>query len=309
MDAVDVDVEAVADELYGLAPGRFTEARDAHAARARKAGQAQAAKAITGLRRPTRAAYASNLLVRRRPQEVAAFLELGEALRRAQHSLDGTRLKALSHQRHAVVAALARTARQLAEEEGQAVGDSAAHEVEQTLHAALADPDSAERWSGGRLSTALEPPVGFTGLPAEAPARPPAPVDDAERPAAKPKPFPARPPAPVHDAERPAAKPKPSRAERLRRARSAEETRSEAEARESELRAAEQEQRDHDRTLAEADARVTELERRLREARAVRADARRALAEAADRARGAAREAAAARRKADDAAADLPAEP
>ncbi|MFJ3203107.1 hypothetical protein [Streptomyces sp. NPDC086989] len=285
---MDVDVEAVADELYGLAPGRFTEARDAHAARARKAGQAQAAKAITGLRRPTRAAYASNLLVRRRPQEVAAFLELGEALRRAQHSLDGTRLQALSHQRHAVVAALARTARQLAEEEGQAVGDSAVHEVEQTLHAALADPDSAERWSGGRLSTALEPPVGFTGLPAAAPARPQAPVDDAERPVAKPE---------------------PSRAERRRRARSAEETRSEAEAREAELRAAEREQRDHDRTLAEADARVTELERRLREARAVRDDARRALAEAAERARDAAREAAAARRKADDAAADLPAEP
>ncbi|MFE2142568.1 hypothetical protein ACFXA3_12600 [Streptomyces sp. NPDC059456] len=284
---MDVDVEAIADELYGLVPGRFTEARDAQAARARKAGQPQAAKAITGLRRPTRAAYASNLLVRRRPQEVAAFLELGDALRRAQRSLDGTQLKALSHERHAVVAALARTARQLAGEEGQSLGDGAVHEVEQTLHAALADPDAAGRWSGGRLSTALEPPVGFTGLPAVAPVRPQAPAGDTQRPAARPK---------------------PSRAEQRRRVRRAEETRAEAEARASELRAAEQERRDHERALAGADARVAELDRQLREARAVRADARRALAEAAGRARDAARESAAARRRA-DAAADLPADP
>lgn len=273
---VDVDVEAVADELYGLAPGRFTEARDAQAARARKAGRAQAARAIAGLRRPTRAAYASNLLVRRRPEEAAAFLELGEALRQAHRSLDGTQLKALSHQRHVVVAALARTARQLAEAEGQAVSESAVHEVEQTLHAALADPDAAELWSSGRLSTALDPPVGFSALPAAAPVRPQATAPDADRAAEQ------------------------------RRARLAERARAEAEAdaeaRETEQRAAEQEQRDRDRAVAEADTRVADLERRLREARAGRTEARRALAGAADRARDAARAASEARRKADAAA-------
>ncbi|MFK0232618.1 hypothetical protein [Streptomyces vinaceus] len=280
---MDVDVDVVADELYGLAPERFTEVRDERAARARKAGQSGAAKAIAALRRPTRAAYASNLLVRRRPEEVAAFLELGEALRRAQRSLDGGRLQALSHQRHAVVAALARTARQLAEEEGRAVSEGVAHEVEQTLRAALADPGAAEQWSGGRLTAGLSPPVGFTGLPEKAPVRP-----RSDRPAKQkqkrkqmqmqmqmqkqqqPEPEPEQRP-----------KPEPSREAERRRAR-AERARAEAAAREAELRAAEKE-------LAEADARVAALERQLREARTGRSEARRALSGATDRAREAAR--------------------
>lgn len=286
VDVVDVDVDAVADELYGLVPARFTEARDEQAARARKAGQAQAARAIAGLRRPTRAAFASNLLVRRRPKEAAALLELGEALRQAHRSLDGTQLKDLSHQRHVVVAALARTAGQLAEEEGQAVSESTAREVEQTLHAVLADPDAAEQWSGGRLTTALTPPVGFTSLPATAPARPRPGVCDADGP--------AKPEAPRAAAQRRA------RLEQARRA--AEETRIEATARETELRRAEQEQRDHERVLAAAESRVAELERQLREARTGQTDARRALAEATARARDAARVAHAAHRRADAAA-------
>ncbi|MEU8840500.1 hypothetical protein AB0D97_15420 [Streptomyces roseus] len=266
---VDVDVDAVADELYGLAPERFTEARNEQAARARKVGQAGAAKAIAALRRPTRAAYASNLLVRRRPEEVAAFLELGEALRRAQRSLDGGRLKALSHQRHVVVAALARTARQLAEEEGRAVGEGVVHEVEQTLHAALADSEAAVQWSGGRLSTGLDPPVGFTGLPETAPVRPPP-----ERPAKQKQEQRRKEPTPEPEPE---PEPEPSREVEQRRAR-AERARAEAAARAAELRAAEQ-------VLAEADERVAELERQLREARTARTEARRARSAAADRAR------------------------
>ncbi|WP_133895745.1 hypothetical protein [Streptomyces sp. KS 21] len=302
---VDADVDAVADELYGLVPARFTEVRDERAAKARKDGQAQAARAIAGLRRPTRAAFASNLLVRRRPKEVAAFLELGAALRRAHRSLDGTQLKDLSHQRHVVVAALARTARQLAEEEGQAVSESVAHEVEQTLHAALADPDAAEQWSSGRLATALTPPVGFTGLPATAPVRPQPAVTRTEAP---PKPKPKPKPTPK-------STPKPSRAAEQRRARheqarrKAEETGAEATAREAELREAERGQRDHEQALAEADARVAELERQLRGARTGRTEARRALAEATGRVRDAARAAGAARHNADAAAdrlAELP---
>ncbi|THA31202.1 hypothetical protein [Streptomyces sp. A1547] len=298
---VDADVDAVADELYGLVPARFTEVRDERAAKARKDGQAQAARAIAGLRRPTRAAFASNLLVRRRPKEVAAFLELGAALRRAHRSLDGTQLKDLSHQRHVVVAALARTARQLAEEEGQAVSESVAHEVEQTLHAALADPDAAEQWSSGRLATALTPPVGFTGLPAMAPVRPQPAVTRTEAPP-KPKPKPKPTPQPSRAAEQRRARHEQAR-------RKAEETGAEATAREAELREAERGQRDHEQALAEADARVAELERQLRGARTGRTEARRALAEATGRVRDAARAAGAARHNADAAAdrlAELP---
>ncbi|MBO0715666.1 MAG: hypothetical protein J2P59_12980, partial [Acidimicrobiales bacterium] len=78
-----MEVDAVADELYGLLPGEFTPARNARAADARRQGDREAAEAIMGLRRPTTGAWLANLVVRRYRQEVHELLELGEAMRRA----------------------------------------------------------------------------------------------------------------------------------------------------------------------------------------------------------------------------------
>ncbi len=157
-----MDLESVIDELYELRPQDFTAARDARAAEARKEGDRELAARIKELRRPTLSAWASNLLVRRQPDKVQPLISLGEGLREAHRSLDGGHLRELSRQQHALVGALAREARQLAQAEGQPVGDAAQHEIEDTLHAVLADPQSAEEWAAGHLARPLDAPVGFT---------------------------------------------------------------------------------------------------------------------------------------------------
>jgi hypothetical protein len=157
-----MDLESVADELYGLLPDEFVEARGRHAAAARKAGNRELADRIGALRRPTQSAWTSNLFVRAHPDQVTRMLELGEGLRQAHRELDPEQLRALSRQRHTLVGELARQARQLAADAGHPVGDAAQQEVEATLHAVLADPQAAQEWASGRLVK----PLSATGFPA-----------------------------------------------------------------------------------------------------------------------------------------------
>jgi len=163
----DPDEEAVLDELYGLRPDRFTTARTQYATHARQAGDRALAGRITALRRPTLAAWASNQLVRSHPEQVEPILRLGESLRRAHRDLDGGQLRELTGQQRALVHALTTQARQLAATAGQSLQEAAVHEVEQTLHAALADPEAAQRWAGGRLARALSTSVDLTGSTSE----------------------------------------------------------------------------------------------------------------------------------------------
>ncbi|MFF8833224.1 hypothetical protein [Streptomyces sp. NPDC015131] len=166
-----MDLDTITDELYGLRPDRFTAARNARAAEARKDGDRALANAVRALRRPTLAAWVSNLLVRERPDETTSLAALGEGLRRAHHELDGERLRELSRKQHVLVAALARQARQLAADAGQEVGEDVQHEVEATLHAVLADPAAAEEWATGRLVRPLSAPVGFAAALTDVPPR------------------------------------------------------------------------------------------------------------------------------------------
>ncbi|MEV5545730.1 hypothetical protein AB0L35_06225 [Streptomyces sp. NPDC052309] len=155
------DVESVLDELYATPPTDFVSRREAQAAAARTAGHAEDARRIHAARRPTRAAWAANLLLRSQPQESTRFLELGQALREAHRTLDAAGLKELSAQRRSIVSALSRQAARLARDAGQPLSDAAQREVESTLRAVLADPDAADRWAGGRLESALTPPSAF----------------------------------------------------------------------------------------------------------------------------------------------------
>ncbi|MCW8382395.1 hypothetical protein [Streptomyces justiciae] len=95
-----MDVEEAIDALYGLPPGEFVAARDARAAEARRAKDATAARRIAALRRPTLAAWASNLFVRQRPDETARLLELRETLRQAHRTLNAGQLRQASCQQH-----------------------------------------------------------------------------------------------------------------------------------------------------------------------------------------------------------------
>jgi hypothetical protein len=158
-----VDLETVADELYGLRPEEFTAARNERARAARSSGDRRLAARIAALRRPSLAAWASNLLVRgQRSEVVEPLLRLGEALRAAQDALDGEQLRELTRQQRQLVTALGREAMRLAAGAGHPIGEAVQREVEQTLRAVLADPDAAREWSTGRLTQPLTAPTGFT---------------------------------------------------------------------------------------------------------------------------------------------------
>ncbi|OEU88749.1 hypothetical protein DB35_21070 [Streptomyces abyssalis] len=168
-----MELDEVTDELYGLRPQEFTAARDDRAQRARADGQRELAKQIRALRRPTIAAWASNLLVREQGEQVAPLLRLGEELRGAHRNLDGDELRLLSRRQHQLVNALSKEAERLASQDGVPLGPQAQQEVAQTLHAVLTDPDAAQEWAAGRLSKPLAATAGFDAAArevAEAPA-------------------------------------------------------------------------------------------------------------------------------------------
>src|ERR687884_2035572 len=158
---MDADgVEDVAQRLYGLLPEEFTAARDQAAREARANGDRARAAAIAGLRRPSLAAWLVNALVRHRQDEVEQLLALGEAMRSAQQGLEGDQLRALARQRQQVLAAIGRQARALARELGHPVSEDVGQEVEQTLGAAMSDPEVAEAVRSGRLTS----PTSYAGL-------------------------------------------------------------------------------------------------------------------------------------------------
>lgn len=152
----------VAEELYALAPGEFTAARNQRAKEAKAAGDPDLAKEIGRLPKPSAAAWAVNLLARQRTEVLRQVVDLGEAFRTAQDDLDRDTLKELSRQRQDLIRSVAAAAGALAEDNGQRLPAAATVEVEHTLQAAMADPDAAAAVLTGRLvrtlsSTGVEP--------------------------------------------------------------------------------------------------------------------------------------------------------
>ncbi len=172
-----MDLDEVADELYAVVPGDFVAARTEAARRARAAGDRALAQRIAALGKPSTAAWACNALVREQPEEIAGLVELGDLLREAQESLAGDQLRALGSQRSRLLAALTRQARGVAARLGHPLSDAVADQVEQTLRAALTDPDAGEALLAGRLTGALAPTgTGLGSRPDLRVVPPPAPT-------------------------------------------------------------------------------------------------------------------------------------
>jgi hypothetical protein len=150
--AVADRVAAAAAELYGADPEAFTERRKALAASAKSAGGSDAAAAIAALRKPTRAAWVVNRLARADPDAAARLADLAAALRAAEQSRDGPRLRELSAERGALIDAL--TARALAAAGVHDPPTALRDEVAATLTAALADPGTAADFAAGTLTKA-----------------------------------------------------------------------------------------------------------------------------------------------------------
>ncbi|MFI8962582.1 hypothetical protein ACIGO8_10730 [Streptomyces sp. NPDC053493] len=282
-----MDIDEVITELYGLPPADFVAARDAWAAAARKDKDADGARRIAALRRPSLAVWAMNLLARGRPEQAGRLLELGATLREATRTLDAAQLREASRRQHQIIAALAREAGVLAADEGRPVGAAVLTEVEGMLHTVLADPEVAERWAAGRLTEAPDPVVGFAfdAMPTTPPRAP-------DRTAATAKEKRKKKEEHEEEERRKREQEREQREQEREQREREEEARRRREQAEVEARTAEAAHAEAARRAQEADARVTDLEQRLAEARRDRAEARSAadtLRRRAEKARHAAR--------------------
>ncbi|MDX6319649.1 MAG: hypothetical protein QOD35_3049 [Nocardioidaceae bacterium] len=151
-----MDFEAIADELYGLAPEDFTGARNERVKQARTAKDRPLADRIASLRKPTMAAWVTNALVRSHGEEVELLLELGRELRDVMADIEGDELRELTRQRYQLVSALVQQARSLAQARGRRITDEVAQAVRTTLEATLSNQDSADAVAGGRLTDGLQ---------------------------------------------------------------------------------------------------------------------------------------------------------
>jgi hypothetical protein len=185
-------VTAAVAELYGADPEEFTARRKELADEARAAGDRDASKEITALRKPTRAAWVVNRLARADPGAPERLAALADGLRAAAEAGDGRKLRELSARRGSLIDGLAGQALDAA-----GVADPPAglrEEVVATLTAALGDPETAERLAAGTLTRASQwagfsafAPPGFGTAPETA-------DEDTAEPAASAAPSPA--PAP-----------------------------------------------------------------------------------------------------------------
>jgi hypothetical protein len=144
----------IADRLYAEPLTRFTPARDAAAKEVAGADKELAAQ-VKALKKPSVAAWAVNLLVRREGDQIDQVLALGGQLRAAAESMAGEELRALTRQRRQLTNALAGTARDLAREQDVRLTSAVVDQVEGMLTAAMLDPVAAGVVRSGLVLTAF----------------------------------------------------------------------------------------------------------------------------------------------------------
>ena len=157
-----MDLDAVADELYGLPLDEFISARTRREKQATDTDDRELAADIHRLAKPNAVAWLVNQLVRHCHADVLAVLELGSRMREATANLSGD-LRELSRQQHHVIRALVQQAEQLATAAGRQVSAGTARSLEATFYAALADSGAADAVATGRLTAGLST-AGFAGL-------------------------------------------------------------------------------------------------------------------------------------------------
>jgi hypothetical protein len=272
-----VRLSDIAAELYQLPPADFVAARDEHARTLRRAGARELAEEVRRLRRPALAAWLVNLLVGAERPALEELVEVGARMRAASAAADPG-LRALTDDRRRRVAALTRSAGQLA---GRRVPAGVLVEVTATLEAATADPAASDAVRSGRLVQPLAY-AGFGPLPEAAAA-----VGGGDLPK---KSVPTK-PAPTKRAPRTVP---PERAQASREARELAGAADDAQrAYEASTTQAERAATD----VAQAEAVVREARDALAETQSQRREANRAQREAEVRARRAHADAAAARQR------------
>ncbi len=155
-----MDFEEAADTLYAASAADFIATRNELAKQLKADGDQLGSTRLKAMRKPTVAAWITNLVARKLPDELDDLLALGDEFREATADLDGARLRELTPRRHRLLDKLAKDAARLAGEEGQKVSADVAQKLRETLDAALVDPAAGDAVREGRLSSALRH-VGF----------------------------------------------------------------------------------------------------------------------------------------------------
>jgi hypothetical protein len=155
-----VDFEEAADALYAAPAADFIATRNELAKQLKADGDQLGSTRLKAMRKPTVAAWVTNLVARTLPDELDDLLALGDEFRQATADLDGDRLRELTPKRHQMLDKLSKEATRLADEEGQKVSADVGQKLRETLDAALIDPAAGDAVREGRLSSALRH-VGF----------------------------------------------------------------------------------------------------------------------------------------------------
>jgi hypothetical protein len=176
------DANVRAGGLYGLPLEEFTPARNALAAELKAEDDREGAAAVRALRKPSRAAWAVNRLVRSEPELVEALLGAGGELRQAhRQAASGQGAEQLRAAADAERAAVERLIARAPEVLGAAPAPALADAMRNTLHAASSDDEARELVRQGRVVEAMRP-IGLGPAPAAPRAgRATAPARDADR--------------------------------------------------------------------------------------------------------------------------------
>lgn len=263
-----VDFDTVADDLYAGEPASFVASRTAAARAAKSEGDAELARRIQALRKPTTAAFFVNRLARDGSPALAELSDLGDRLRAAHASLAGDQLRELAQRRAELVRSVLRDAPDLS--------DSVAREVEETLETVVADPAVARLVLAGRLtSVAHQDADQWLSLPASSSASAKKKPTLAAAPAKKPAPAKENPRRKQADEKAAREKSEKDRATQERERAAREEWQRKASAATRERAEASRTLVRTERIAEQADARLSELRARLADAedRAARAAA------------------------------------
>ena len=108
-----MDLESVADGLYGLPLDEFTAARTAQEKAAKASGDRALAAAIRSLGKPNQVGWLVNQLVRTQPEQVEAVVALGRGLRDAPTGPAADQLREVARRERELVRELASHAKGL----------------------------------------------------------------------------------------------------------------------------------------------------------------------------------------------------
>lgn len=160
-----MNLDDIAQELYGLSPERFTEVRNSRAKEITATGDRALGAEVRRLPKPTVAAWLANMLVRTCRSRVRELIALGPELQEAQSQRARVDVRRVLDRRREIMRDLVATASQCATEAGHSMGSQVQRQLEETLEAAVVDAESAAMLRSGTLSS----PLAFIGFGGEGP--------------------------------------------------------------------------------------------------------------------------------------------